>query len=229
MRRKFRTAQALLHTHDENLRILWKYTEKYTLLVNELFAQVPQHQNFERWKRNGTISREAVEEEIFPPLRKDDRFAELPSRIYVSAVLIVTQAYKAWLKQQAIWLWQLLGKQRWFNTISSVSQLAVKTDFSFEQIQARAQEVLQQIQQAMFASQASNPPRQTRQPQDELTVMDEDNLMGELLDAYDETSDSLTQLAIVHLLLNNFQVAEKEHTPEAVAKRLNAKKIGLTH
>ncbi|MBD2037163.1 hypothetical protein H6F76_19545 [Leptolyngbya sp. FACHB-321] len=78
----------------------------------------------------------------------------------------------------------------------------------------------------MFASQEQTL-QQANQPQDESTVMDERDLLGELLDAYDETSDLQTQLAIVHLLLSNLQVAEEEHTPEAIAKRLDAKKIEI--
>ncbi|MBD2037162.1 hypothetical protein H6F76_19540 [Leptolyngbya sp. FACHB-321] len=143
MRKEFRTAQALLCASDEVLQILWEYTEKHTLLVNELFIEVPKHLKFEQWKQKGTVAREAIEKEILP-LKQSVRFAGLPSRLYVSAVFITIQAYRAWLKQQSIWLWQLLGHQKWFDTISSGSKLAAETDFSFKQIQARAHEVLEQ-------------------------------------------------------------------------------------
>lgn len=222
--RIIRTIQALLRAPEDVLRILWEYTQTYTLLVNELFIEVPKHPKFEQWKQHGSIPREAVEKEILASLKQDERFAGLPSRLYVSATFTTVQVYKAWLKQQSKWYWQLSGYQRWFDVISSGSQLTTTTKLSFKQIQERAHEVLQQTQQTIFDSQL---PKDT-QPQDEILVMKKRSLMGKLLKAYDDTTDELTQLAIVHLLLNGFQVADEAQTAEAVAKRLDVKRIEIT-
>ncbi|NEQ28366.1 MAG: hypothetical protein F6K28_57190, partial [Microcoleus sp. SIO2G3] len=149
-------------------------------------------------------------------LKQQVAFQGLPGRIYSSTIHQSLQPFKGWLEKQ----WQLLltvsRKKRFLAVVETDADLAQASDFSWSDIRARAQAILQHTQEAIAAT-----------SEDEAAAKDTKQLIKSLLKQHDATSDILTRRAIIHLLRNNFKVRRKPEKPEKVQEWLEGKRVEI--
>lgn len=222
-----RTVLATVCTDEKTRQQLWQYTEKHTLLVNELLEKVAEHPNFQQWQRKGKVTREAVDK-ILTPLKSHSCYQGLPHRFFVSASLTVTYCYQSWLAQQKQRYLSLTGKTRWLDVVKSDVELAAEHDCSQEAIRAKAEEILGQVQQQQAADVLKkNEKQRKRGNHNPRTTQAQKTIFNLLFKQYDSTTEPLTKRAIVYLLKHNLQLGEQEENPEDFARRLLKKQIEI--
>ena len=194
--------------------------EKYTLLVNELMVRVSQTDDFKQRQSKGTIVQSSVEK-ICKPLQDEPRFEGLSSRFYTSATLLVTYTYKSWLELQQKRLWQLNGKKRWLKAVEDDFELAKVTDFSPQQVQAKAQKVLEEFERKQASKKRSSKElSQGKSPENEDSSDNGRLLFTFLFQKLSKEKKHLNRRAIVHLLKNEGQVNQDEENQEQLLLKL---------
>ena len=177
------TIQCKLIAPESTRHQLWKLmAEKNTPLINELLKQLVQHPDLETWKQKGKIPRGTVKN-LCQPLRNNPHFLGQPGRFYSSAISLVEYIYKSWLKLQQRLIFQLKGQERWLTMLKSDAELIAESDCLLEQIQAVAQEILNNINQNSDQS-----------------------ISSQLFDLYDNTEDVLNKCEIAYLLKNGCRI-----------------------
>lgn len=229
------TIQCNLVASEETRRYLWSVmVEKNTPLINELLKRVKQHPDFEKWRRRGKPSKEAVRE-LCEPLRNDPQFNGQPGRFYTSAIATVQQIYESWMATQLGLQRSLDGKVHWLEVVESDAELVTQSNVDADAIRAKAREILLDIASGCLpqktqekkakASQNKEKPRQGKKQQKEKPEVPQ-NLVGVLLDFYDETKEVVKRRALIHLLRNDCEVNEKEDAKKLIDK-LNNKRAEI--
>lgn len=213
-----KTIRCCLCVNPETRRYFWETMVTYTLLVNELLEQVPQHPKFPTWQQLGKISRFEVRD-ILKPLKEKPAYAELPKRFVTSAELMVTYVYKSWLALQKRRHRQLVGKLRWLQAIENDLQAMLTCDLTLETIQGRATQILQVAEQAIDAQKDQKAAISQKRSKKSTP------LLGYLLDAYEASNDELERRAICYLLRHGLKVSEEEETPDEIQLRIERKRI----
>ncbi len=190
------TIQCKLIAPESTRHQLWKLmAEKNTPLINELLKQLAEHPDLETWKQKGKIPRGTVKN-LCQPLRNNSDFLGQPGRFYSSAISLVEYIYKSWLKLQQRLIFQLKGQERWLSMLRSDAELIAESDCLLEQIQAVAQEILNNINQNSDQS-----------------------ISSQLFDLYDNTEDVLNKCAIAYLLKNGCRISKKPENAKKFTKR----------
>jgi hypothetical protein len=229
--RKKNRQRSIAQLEEEGLWEMWQVFYRHTALVIELLKQMEQPSAFpariERLKQpqaDGILPDikqeeqwlEAEIEKACKSLKQRTEFENFPGRIYTSAVHQCLQPFKGWLEKQ----WQLFlclsGKKRFLAVVETDADLAQASDFSWSDIRARAQAILQHTQEEIAAK-----------AEDETAAKDTKQLLKSLLKKYDATNDVLTRRAIIHLLRNNFKVRRKPEKPEKVQAWLEGKRVEI--
>lgn len=201
-----RTIRCRLSTDEATRKLVWEVMVIYSLLVNALLRSVAEDPQFPEWQRKGAIPRQALEQMIASYATKLNS-QDLPGRFRTSAVLMTQYIYKSWFALRKRSQRRLCGKQRWLEVVECDSELAEISNFSPEEIRAKAQLLLNQFKADR---------KLTSKP-----------LLSCLLDAFDVTTDHLSRRAIIHLLKNKLTVNEQDESLEAWNQRFESKKIEI--
>ena len=201
-----RTIRCCLCANEATRKSFWEAMVIYTLLVNALLRGVAEHSQFSEWQRQGSIPRQALEQMIASDATKIGS-QDLPGRFRISVVLMTQYIYKSWFACQKHRQRRIRGKKRWLQVVECDSELAESTTFTPEAIRAKAQVILHQL---------SSERKLTGK-----------RLLGCLLDAFDATTDVLSQRAIIHLLKNKLTVSEQDESLEEWNQRLESKRIEI--
>ncbi|MBD2122221.1 type V CRISPR-associated protein Cas12k [Trichocoleus sp. FACHB-262] len=201
-----RTIRCCLCANEATRKSFWEAMVIYTLLVNALLRRVAKHSQFPEWQRQGSIPRQTLEQIIASDATKVGS-QDLPSRFRISAVLMTQYIYKSWFACQKQRQRCIRGKKRWLQVVECDSELAESTTFTPEAIRAKAQVILHHL---------SSERKLTGK-----------HLLGGLLDAFDATTDVLSQRAIIHLLKNKLTVSEQDESLENWNQRLESKRIEI--
>ena len=170
-----------------------------TPLINELLAQMAQHQDFETWRKKGKLPAGIVKQ-LCQPLKTDPRFTNQPARFYTSAITLVDYIYKSWFKIQQRLEQNLKGQIRWLEMLKSDEELAAESNTSIEVIRTNA---------ALLITSLSSEEDS-----------EDESVSTRLWKAYNGTDDILTRCVICYLLKNGSKVPKKpEENLEKFAKR----------
>ena len=213
-----KTIRCSLTTDEVTRKFLWEAMVTYTLLINTLFKEVTEHNQFQEWQAKGFIPQEPLEKMI-EDSKKCPNSQKLPDRFYDSATRITQYVYKSWFSIQKQRHCRMLGKKRWLRIVQQDYDLEQSTNFTLEEIFAKAQAILEEL----------SPPSETQgnsRRKRKLTRSGK-SLIGELLDQFEATTDALYQRAIIHLLKNDLKVSEKPDDPEELRQRLDSKQIEI--
>jgi hypothetical protein len=213
-----KTIRCCLCVNPETRCYFWETMVTYTLLVNELLEQVPQHPKFPTWQQLGKVSRFEVRD-ILKPLKEKPAYADLPKRFLTSAELMVTYVYKSWLALQKRRHRQLVGKLRWLQAIENDLQAMATSDLTLEAVQNQAHQILQAAEQELGIQQNQKTARAKKRPKKG------NSLLGYLLNAHEASNEDLERRAICHLLRHNLTVSEEEETPDEIQFRIERKRI----
>ena len=129
-------------------------------------------------------------------LRNNPNFIGQPGRFYSSAISFVEYVYKSWLKLQQRLIFQLRGQERWLSMLRSDAELMTEGDRSIEQIQALAQEILNNI-----------------------SGDQEGSISSQLFDLYRDSENVLIRCAIAFLLKNGCRIPKKPENAKKFTKR----------
>ncbi|MBD2605009.1 hypothetical protein H6G81_10825 [Scytonema hofmannii FACHB-248] len=218
------TIQCRLVAEDDTHRQLWELmAEKNTPLINELLEQLAQHTDFDKWLKQGEVSKEAIET-IQKSLITQERFAGQPGRFYTSAVTLVKEIYKSWFALQQQRQRKIEGKERWLKMLKSDIELQQESQSSLDIIRNKANEILNSFV-AKF-TQPIKQPSKTKKGKKKKKTKDS-TLFKALFDLYDKTEDSLSKCAIAYLLKNDCQVSELDEEQVQYAQRRRRKEIEI--
>lgn len=225
----WRTICCMLAADEETREFLWKEMEKYTLLVNELIIQVSQLDDFKKWQGKGSIAKRTVEKlcKSFQNDQDDQRFQGLSCRFYASAILMVTYTYQSWFELQQKRLWKLNGKKRYLKAVEDDIELAKVTDFNPQQVQARAQAILEEFDRKQAPRKTDRSTKQSGQlksSQNEDLQEDVRSLFTFLFSKHQKEKNPLGLRAIVHLLKNEGKVNQDEEDYERLLLKLSEKR-----
>ncbi|MCY7320906.1 MAG: type V CRISPR-associated protein Cas12k [Phormidesmis sp. CAN_BIN36] len=197
-------------------RHLWQLmTQSNTPLINDLLKQVSLHNDFEIWKRRGSIPKSTVAD-LCIPLK--EAYPGQPPRFYSSAILTVTSAYESWLKLQHSNQLRLNGKQQWLNVVKSDDKLLEISGTTLDAIQQQARDILIQIDKERQSQSAANPKQSKK-----ANATKDTDLMSRLFKAYEATDNLLSRCAIAHLLKNDCKIAQIKEDPTKFAHRIQRK------
>lgn len=211
-----KTIRCCLCVDEATRKFFWEAMVAYTLLANHLFAEIAKHPQFPDWQLKGVVPRQPIEELIKEFAATNPN--QLPSRFCTSAVLMTQYVYKSWFKLQKSRRLRLQGKRRWVEAIEHDVELARTTNFSYEEVCSKAQEILALAHRQGINSRIQRTPRKPKSG---------NALLGFLLDRFDNTNHPLERRAIVHLLKNNLAISEQDKDPETLAQQLESKKIEI--
>jgi len=166
--------------------------EKNTPLINELLCSVG-NQLDDAWFPKGKLPAGLVQG-LCDKLKTDTRFAEQPGRFYTSAVTLIEDIYKSYLRIQHQLRWQLEGQLHWLQILKSDEELTTLCGQSLDAIRQAAQNILDQA-----------PPKGLRQ---------------QLFLDYEQPQSPLEQVAIAYLLKNGCRIPKRMETPKKFATRL---------
>lgn len=218
------TIHCRLVASEKIRRQLWNVmTTKNTPLVNELLQQISQHPEFEDWLRKGDLPEKAVRD-LCEPLKVDPRFNGQPGRLFTSASLMATYAYKSWLALQQKRQLRLDGKCHWLNIVKSDVELMEICKCDLTQIRAQADAILTRA--AAKLNPNENQPTQSKKKKKSASTEDA-TLMSFLFKEYENTKDVLAQCAIAYLLKNDCKVVEQPEDVEAFTKRIHKKQVEI--
>ncbi|MBD2028176.1 hypothetical protein H6F80_27845 [Leptolyngbya sp. FACHB-711] len=205
-------------TDEVTRKFLWETMVTYTLLINTLFKEVAEHNQFQEWQAKGFIPREPLGKMI-EDFEKCPNSQKLPARFYDSATRMTQYVYKSWFSVQKQRHSRMLGKKRWLGIVQQDYDLEQATSFTLEEIFAKAQAILEGL----------SPPSETQgdSRRKRKSTKSSKSLIGELLDQFEMTTDTLHQRAIIHLLKNDLKVSEKPDDPEELKQRLDSKQIEI--
>ncbi|MBD1867719.1 hypothetical protein H6F95_10495 [Cyanobacteria bacterium FACHB-471] len=213
-----KTIRCSLCTDEATRKFFWEEMVTYTLLVNALFKAVVEHDKFKEWQTKGFVPSESVKEMI-EFFKKHSDSKKLPGRFYDSAARMTQYVYKSWFSLQRQRYFRMLGKKRWLDIVKQDYDLEKTTDFSLENICAKAQEILEESGSQPVESNDRNPRQKS--------AKSSNSLLGELLTQFESTSDTLVQRAIIHLLKNNLQVSNEPEDSEKLKLQLESKQIEI--
>jgi len=240
----FQTLCCALTTSEEVRRILWDWTERYTLLVNQLLDRVASDEKFAQWQEKGTIPKEDVGK-LLKELtgskhkkgkgnehkRGNEQFQNFPGRLYTSALLMVQQTYSSWLALQKRRHLSITGKQRWLDVLEADLNLASITDFDWDTIRTRACEIRDhilnpEIQKSAKPARRKHAKGKTQEEEKKKEEIAQSPLNA-LFEQYATEEDPLNRRAIAHLIRNNLEVSEQEETLDPLIFRLEKKRIEI--
>ncbi|MBD1996471.1 hypothetical protein H6G00_07550 [Leptolyngbya sp. FACHB-541] len=213
-----KTIRCSLCTDEATRKFFWEEMVAYTLLVNALFRAVAEDDKFKEWQTKGFVPDESLKKMI-ESFKKHSNSKKLPGRFYNSAARMTQYVYKSWFSLQRQRYFRMLGKKRWLDIVKQDYDLEKTTDFSSENICARAQEILEESGSQPVESNNRKPRRKS--------AKSSNSLLGELLTQFESTSDTLVQRAIIHLLKNNLQVSNEPEDPEKLKLQLESKQIEI--
>lgn len=210
-----RTIQCTLSAPPETRKRLWNWTEKYTLLINQLLENVAEDSRFPEWFLKGEVSQTTIKTQFLDPLKIQATYTGLPGRFYDSAKYFTHLVYQSWFAIQAHTNRRLEGKKRWLNIVST-DAVSDASDESCTQVCQRASQLLEKAeakiqdlkQQASQSSQAIS-------------------LIQVLMDEAETVTDKLDRRALIHLLLNNLEVNDQPVAPQDLRHRLTKKQIEI--
>ncbi|MBL1179273.1 type V CRISPR-associated protein Cas12k [Pantanalinema sp. GBBB05] len=211
-----KTIRCCLCVDEATRKFFWEAMVAYTLLVNHLFTEIAKHPQFPDWQLKGVVPRQPIEELIKEFTTTNPN--QLPSRFCTSAVLMTQYVYRSWFRLQKSRRLRLKGKQRWVETIEHDIELARTTNFSYEEVCSKAQEILDLAHRQGVNSRIQRTPRKPKSG---------NALLGFLLDRFDNTNHPLERRAIIYLLKNNLAISEQDKDPETLAQQLESKKIEI--
>jgi hypothetical protein len=116
---------------------------------------------------------------------------------------------------------RLDGMRRWLGIVKSDVELVQISGCPLENLQAKAQEILEHLNDEKPPSKARSTRKKTKN-----SKVDRD-LMGQLFQMYEKTEDILSRCAIAHLLKNDCQVNQLEEDPEKFADRIRRKQKAI--
>ena len=221
--------QCLLQATEETLRYLWNLmTEQNTLLVSETLERIRTHPELDTWIAQGYIPVKAIDK-IAKQLKQQHKYAEMPGRFGTSAETLVKDIYKSWFAVQRKKRNKLWGKKRWLIILKSEPELLEATNLSLSRLQAEAEKVLNR-EQKKYDRLKKNKSSETEVPKD---------LFGHFLKVYDKVTTSyekekkthlktkklIQQCAIVYLLKNKIDFANKPEDPEKYRQYRRKKEI----
>ena len=221
----FQTLRCVLCASEAMRQKVWSWTEKYTLLVNELLDQVATHGNFSEWQAQGSISRKEVEE-LLKPLKDSDSFKNMPGRFYTSAILMVQYTYLSWLALQKQRHFRIIGKQRWLEVLESDLEVASNTDFAWSTIRDKASEFLTQVLNP-GVDDLEEPLKRQSKKEKETVKKHQESPLNALFTLFYQENDLLNRRAIAYLIRNNLQLGEKEESLDALLFRFEKKRIEI--
>lgn len=223
----FQTMRCALTASERVRQQVWEWTEKYTLLINELLDRVATHENFPEWQEQGKLSRGDVAA-LLMPLKETEYFKDLPGRFYTSAVLMVQYTYLAWLALQKKRYFKLTGKQRWLEVLEADLELASTTAFEWREIRGRAFEILDKT--VRQAAEWKKPIKQQK-PSEKTPAKPEAQAktLNLLFERHSAESDPLSCRAIAYLIRNNLQVdaEDAEESLDELLFRFEKKRIEI--
>ncbi|MBD2465727.1 hypothetical protein H6G89_32585 [Oscillatoria sp. FACHB-1407] len=210
------TTKFLICADLETREYLWNLFLKYSLFVNQLIREVIDDQDFETWRSKGVVSRENLKKLCDNIREKDKSFAELPARIYTSAISTVLYTFNSWFEVQKSLGMAIEGKQNWLQLVETDIALSENTDFSDTKIRARAAKVLTQVENELKKERKKLASKKALASK-----------MSLLFKKWKTTKLPLTRRAIAHLLKNSCQVNLEEEDPDQLALRLERKRVEI--
>ncbi|HEY9800458.1 MAG TPA: type V CRISPR-associated protein Cas12k [Leptolyngbyaceae cyanobacterium] len=217
------TIQCRLVAEEDSFRTLWELmADKNTPLINELLAQVGKHPTFEAWLEEGKIPAELLKT-LVNSLKTQERFAGQPGRFYTSAIALVDYVYKSWFALQKRRKRQIEGKERWLTILKSDLQLEQESQCSFNVIRTKAIEILTQCTPQSDQKKNQRKSKTAKKS----TKLQKSSLFQILLNAYEQTQETLTRCAIAYLLKNNCQISESDEDPEEFNRNRRKKEIEI--
>jgi len=139
------TVECRLVASEETRQQLWQLmAEKNTPLINELLIQIAKHPEFETWRQKASLPINKVKE-LCQPLKTDPRFIGQPAKFYISASSLVNYVYKSWFALMKRSQYQLEGKIRWLEMLSSDTELVKSSGVSLDTLRSLGAEILAQL------------------------------------------------------------------------------------
>lgn len=136
------TIHCRLIAKEASRQYLWDLMTKFnTPFINELLGQVREHPDFEQWRQFGK-PKAGIITILGKSLKADPRFIGQPARFYTSATNLVEYIFKSWLKIQRRLQSQLDRQKKWLEILKSDEELIQLSHLSFEEIQAKASDIL---------------------------------------------------------------------------------------
>ena len=204
-----RTIQCALSAPEEVRRKLWFWSQKQTLLINDLLEKVVQDSNFPKWQKAGALSSKYIDQEWLKDYKKHPDYADLPGLLFTSVNKTICQIYKSWFAVQKKNQRSLEGKQKWLEKVRPILSWE-ESGVTFDQIQTRATQWLSRAK--LEISQTNSRYRK----------------VFSFLNGVDSKRfDSVDQLAVALLLVNRCRVPKKPVDLKKV--RLRYQDFLLTH
>ncbi|MDJ0692242.1 MAG: type V CRISPR-associated protein Cas12k [Xenococcaceae cyanobacterium MO_188.B32] len=219
-----KTIECRIVAKSESLQYLWELmTQRNTLLINELLAQVPNHPDFEEWLQQGNLPQKAIKE-LCAPLKKQEPFVNQPGRFYTSAIALVHYMFKSWLKVQKKLRQKIKGKERWLAMLRSDIELERESGKDMTQIRLQAAKILKKTEEKVINQHSPNKS-QRKKTKKKKSQKKSSNIFASLFHKYDEAKDISAKCVLAYLLKNNCQVNEDDEDPEKYALYRRKKEI----
>jgi hypothetical protein len=213
------TIHCRLVAKEASRQYLWDLMTKLnTPFINELLAQVREHPDFEQWRQFGK-PKAGIITTLGKSLKADPRFIGQPARFYTSATNLVEYIFKSWLKIQRRLQSQVDGQKKWLEILKSDEELIQLSHLSFEEIQAKASDILTSL-----TSQAEALPiKKVKKAKKKGKSKENLSLSQLLFDAYRKTEDVQIRSAIAYLLKNGCKLpSQKEDSKKFRQRRRKA-------
>ncbi|PSB33726.1 type V CRISPR-associated protein Cas12k [Stenomitos frigidus] len=223
---------------------LCEFSYKHTLLVDTIVSQIKQHHKLINWIRSSqelqrqddtTQETEAKQGQNGLPeglvkalcdaLASTPQFSKMSGRFYTSAIDRVEELFKGWFAAHQKLIHKIRGKRRWLAVVESDAALAETSNFSQQEIEIRAAQILAELEAHNGTNAGSN-----------------DHVdFNTLFQKFDETEETLARRAIIHLLKNGGKTHAEVKKPRkrkrkgksistqplTLTERLEAQRVGI--
>lgn len=211
---------------------LCEFGYKHALLVDTIVKQIKQHHKLINWictnqelpKQNDTTQEtetkqgrtclpEGLVEALCDSLASTPQFSKMSGRFYTSAIERVEETFKGWFASHQKLIHKLRGKRRWVAVVESDAALAETSNFSQQEIEQKAAQILAELE-----------------AKDDLTDVSGDRPPFDFLfKEFDATEEVLSRRAIIHLLKNGGKTqAEVKKPRKRKGKSKPAQPLTLT-
>jgi hypothetical protein len=214
-----KTIQCRLVASASDRQQLWHLmANKNTPLINALFADIAQHPNFSTWTQQRRLPTGTIKQ-LCQPYRQNPEFADQPGRFFSSAIALVEYVYKSWFAIQKRLQQRIDGQTRWLQMLQSDSELSITCQQNLDTIRTTATRLLAPLQPA------ATPKATSTKKQSKSSTK---TISNHLFRAYNTTTDTLTQCAIVYLLKNGCQIPTEPEDPKKLEERRKLAETRIT-
>ncbi|WP_017299645.1 hypothetical protein [Nodosilinea nodulosa] len=136
---------------DDTKAYLWSLSVGSTHLCQELNKRISNHELFEDWVQNAEIP-DAEIKKIWKELKEGEMFKHIPERFCRSGLLTIQNIYSSWLSGRRKLQDRLKGLEYWLSIVKSDIELVSESGLDIEEIQVRAEEIINDLQAEAQAS-----------------------------------------------------------------------------